>query len=255
MIPKIIHYCWLSGEPYPRKIKKFMASWRKNLPDWEFRLWDRSSLPEASPDWVKEACEAGKWAFAADYVRLYAVHKHGGFYLDTDVEVLKDLTPLTALPYALCLESDSGDIEAAAFGAEPGDPRIGKALEFYSGRHFNKKAAIQGTSLLAPAIIKAAVSPTIVISSPEEFRDGVQETQVLPPTFLSPKSYLHKDLRNLSGDTYVIHHFRSAWMPLRKKMSWAIRRILPAGLSEALFRVAASVNKLLHPGHDGDKSE
>ena len=29
MIPKVIHYCWLSGDPYPENIQKCISSWKK----------------------------------------------------------------------------------------------------------------------------------------------------------------------------------------------------------------------------------
>ena len=29
MIPKVIHYCWLSGEAYPQKIEYCIATWHK----------------------------------------------------------------------------------------------------------------------------------------------------------------------------------------------------------------------------------
>ena len=40
MIPKQIHLCWLGGDPYPAKIEKCLASWKKHLPDYEVVLWD-----------------------------------------------------------------------------------------------------------------------------------------------------------------------------------------------------------------------
>lgn len=44
MIPKIIHFCWMSGDPYPEKIKKCINSWKEKLPDYEIRLWDANSF-------------------------------------------------------------------------------------------------------------------------------------------------------------------------------------------------------------------
>ena len=40
MIPKIIHYCWLSDDPIPKSLQKYMSSWKKFLPDYEFIHWD-----------------------------------------------------------------------------------------------------------------------------------------------------------------------------------------------------------------------
>ena len=35
MIPKKIHYCWLSGEPLPGNLEKCLSSWRNVLNDYE----------------------------------------------------------------------------------------------------------------------------------------------------------------------------------------------------------------------------
>ena len=44
---------------------------------------------KSSSRWVSEAFDNKKYAFAADYIRLYALYHYGGIYLDMDVEVLK----------------------------------------------------------------------------------------------------------------------------------------------------------------------
>ena len=38
MIPKIIHYCWLSNDPIPARLKKCMDSWKKQLHDYAVEL-------------------------------------------------------------------------------------------------------------------------------------------------------------------------------------------------------------------------
>ena len=40
MIPKIIHYCWLSKDPIPKDMQMFIDGWYEKLPDYEFMLWD-----------------------------------------------------------------------------------------------------------------------------------------------------------------------------------------------------------------------
>ena len=44
MIPKKIHYCWLSGDPFPEKIQMCMDSWKKVMPDYEWKLWNTESF-------------------------------------------------------------------------------------------------------------------------------------------------------------------------------------------------------------------
>ena len=81
MIPKIIHLCWLSGDPYPRKIQDCLDSWKKHLPSYEIILWDTKRFNIHEVPWVEQAFNTKKYAFAADYIRLYALYHHGGIYL------------------------------------------------------------------------------------------------------------------------------------------------------------------------------
>ncbi len=89
MIPKIIHYCWFGRGEMPELVQTCIASWHTHMPDWEFHLWSEDNFDIASaPQYVREAYEAKKYAFVSDYVRLWALEREGGVYLDTDVEVL-----------------------------------------------------------------------------------------------------------------------------------------------------------------------
>lgn len=85
MIPKIIHYCWMSGAPLPELAETCIASWKKHMPDWEYMRWDESNFDiAAAPLYVRQAYEARKFAFVSDYVRLWALEQYGGLYMDVD---------------------------------------------------------------------------------------------------------------------------------------------------------------------------
>lgn len=95
MVPKIIHYCWFGKGKMPELVQTCITSWHTHMPDWEYRLWteDNFEINEA-PQYVHEAYIAKKYAFVSDYVRLLALEREGGVYLDTDVEVLRPLDDL-----------------------------------------------------------------------------------------------------------------------------------------------------------------
>ena len=76
MIPKIIHYCWLSNDAVPQELQMYMATWKEKLPSYEFILWNFDRFDINSSLWVRQAFEAKKYAFAADYIRLYAVYNY-----------------------------------------------------------------------------------------------------------------------------------------------------------------------------------
>ncbi len=50
MVPKIIHLCWFSNDPFPVEIKICLESWKRVLPDYTIRRWTYGEL---------ETCTAG----------------------------------------------------------------------------------------------------------------------------------------------------------------------------------------------------
>lgn len=142
MIPKIIHYSWFSGEPFPESISKYIEGWKKLLPDYEFVLWDAEKLSAVGNTFANEAVSVGKWAFAADFIRLYAVYNQGGIWLDTDIELHRDFDPFLHHRMFIGTEFRAHDVPkkrvlgSHCFGAEPGHPFLKDCLEYYEGRHF-----------------------------------------------------------------------------------------------------------------------
>ena len=91
---KKIHYVWLGGKIKPQCVLYCINSWRKQCPDYEFIEWNESNFPINAFPWIKEAIDSKKYAFAADFIRLYVLEKYGGVYLDTDVEICKKIDNL-----------------------------------------------------------------------------------------------------------------------------------------------------------------
>lgn len=138
MIPKIIHFCWLSGNMFPPDVQACLDTWKEHLPDYEILLWDTQRFDVASVLWTKQAFDAGKYAFAADYIRLYALYHYGGIYLDSDVVVYKSFNDLLHLPYFIGHDQIKG-FEAAVIGAEKGCQWIKDVLDTYENRAFVKE--------------------------------------------------------------------------------------------------------------------
>lgn len=94
-IPKIIHYCWFGKDKNGnRNIKSKMildciSSWQKFLPDYQIIEWSEDNFDINIHPYTKMAYNNKKWAFVTDYVRLYALKKYGGVYLDTDMYIIK----------------------------------------------------------------------------------------------------------------------------------------------------------------------
>ncbi len=198
MIPKIIHYCWLSNDPVPKNFKKYMHGWKEKLKDYQFVKWDFSKFPKEKSLWVSEAFDNKKYAFAADYIRLFAVYNYGGIYLDMDVEVLKSFNDLICCPYMFARERpDSNWIEAGCFGAEKENDFIGKCLEWYKDRTFIKPDGSFDQMPLPQIMDKVRKKNKIHL-------------KLYPWYYFTAKSY-ETGVEKPTKKTYTVHHFAASW--------------------------------------------
>ena len=58
MIPKIIHYCWFGGNPLPELAIKCIASWKKNINDYEIKEWNESNYDVRKIPYIAQAYDA-----------------------------------------------------------------------------------------------------------------------------------------------------------------------------------------------------
>lgn len=231
-IPKIIHCCWLSGEQYPELVQKCLKSWKIFLPDYEVFVWNHEKIKEISSSWVNSAIDAKKWAFAADYVRLFALYKYGGIYLDMDVEVLKSFDDLLEQPYIIGRESARDVIEAAVLGAEPRSVWIKDCLDFYEGKIFDI-SKINKPEVAIPFIIK------------ETLKRIHQNMEIYAAEYFSPLNNLTGELK-ISDNSYCIHHFNGAWFTEYQKKYFEIRKTYSKKYGVIIGFVIASMFALKH---------
>ena len=83
MIPKVIHFCWFGGKPYPKIVKNCIRSWKKYCPEYEIKLWNEQNYDLRKSPWLESASNSRHWAFVSDYARLDIIYREGGIYLDT----------------------------------------------------------------------------------------------------------------------------------------------------------------------------
>lgn len=209
MIPKIIHYCWLGDDPYPKKIQFCIDSWKRLLPDYELMLWDKHRFDIESVRWVKEAYQQKKYAFAADYIRCYALYNYGGIYLDSDVEVVRSYNELLELPYFLGRERVSGHIEAATMGFEKSHPLCRYLMDYYERHAFIENGKLNTRPM--PRIIRditTAYYREVDIEQPKDFVHQEDVLNILPSDYFSPKENEHI---YQTENTYSIHHYTGTW--------------------------------------------
>jgi len=218
IIPRIIHYCWLSGDPIPADYQRCMDTWREKLTGYEFVLWDLSRFDINSTIWTKQAMETGLYAFAADYIRLYAVYHHGGIYLDMDMEVVKPFDELLNAPLMIAYENHIGcNIEAGCFGAEPRHPFIRRCMEYYETRSFVEPSLLPDVMarerteradfinpLIAPEVMKNVLNALLNESG------STKSVHVYSWDYFTAKNVVTGDIEK-TKNTFTIHHFGSQY--------------------------------------------
>ena len=135
MIPKKIHYVWLGKGEKNDRIKHCIESWKKYLPNYEIIEWNEDNFDIEYNDFTKKAYENKKWAFVSDVVRLYALYKEGGIYMDTDVEVYKPLDEFLNEEGFSGFECKHYPV-TATLGAVKGNPVIKLMLDYYNAIDF-----------------------------------------------------------------------------------------------------------------------
>lgn len=225
MIPKIIHYCWLSNDPYPEVIRQCIASWRKHLPDYQIKLWNMDSLDYNAIPFTRDALAHKKWAFVSDYVRLYALYHEGGIYLDSDVRAFGKLDSLLNNDFFSGLEMRDKEhtqiyMEAAIMGAVPGHPFVKTCLDLYEKRAFIQD---DGSLDLTPI-------PTILSKVLEKQYDWKREDKIqhLADGITIYATDIIANTNCKMGRSVKLYHFNSrSWMPqtLREKAIRSLKRV------------------------------
>lgn len=217
MIPKIIHYCWLSGDRYPGNIEKCIESWKRVLPDYEYKLWSKDTFDITCNLWVNQAFEKKKYAFAADYIRFWSLYNYGGIYLDSDIEVVRSYNNLLNNECFMGFEYLNIP-EAATIGAEPGQEWIKDCMNFYNDKAFcNEDGSLNIDPV--PYLVRLIINRDFNT----DIRDNgkIQEIgniKLFPYQYFSPKNFYTGKIES-NSNTYSIHRFASAWGPGAKNRS------------------------------------
>lgn len=260
MIPKKIHYCWFGGEPLSERMIKFIESWKRYCPDYEIIRWDESNYNiNDSITFVRQAYECRKFAFVSDYVRLEAMYREGGIYMDTDVELIKPLDDFlchrffTSTEYIednvrllnvnSRLNSDGSKkdpediiigigIMSAFWGVEPHHPYMLDCINFYKDKTF-----IQPDGSYYDKVILTAVMARCAENYGFKYKKGPQELK--EGIYLYPDEYFtYAGYR--TENSVALHMAYNSWRelnPLLKFYNWCSHVKLLKGVKMSLMKI------------------
>ncbi|MBI0121496.1 glycosyl transferase [Lactobacillus sp. M0398] len=227
MIPKIIHYVWVGGNPKPKNIQRCMKTWTKHLQDYQIIEWNEQNFDIHENKYVEQAYQAKKWAFVSDYIRAKAVYEMGGIYMDTDVLVLDNLHDLLGNRAFVGFENKENPF-TAVFGAEKGHPLIKDMLSYYDDRDFtfDKQDQLAGVN---------TVSVSDILKNKYHAQPNNKEQQLQTGLHVYPDGVLC----NPSAQSKTIHVFTGTWMegakPLKRKLVTALKVRIKTKKEAALY--------------------
>ena len=228
MIPKIIHFCWLSKEEFPEEYKRCMESW-KILEDsgYKFIHWDYDRCKDIinySP-FIKKCYEAKAYAFVCDYIRCYVLYHYGGIYLDCDVEVLRSFDDLLHLPYAISIENKRlNHIEFAIMLFSPGNKFLSEMIDFYENYDDLGENYIDIIPIVALTVLENKLREIYYLKLPEDLEkiiDDYKNLYIFPKEYFSPKAW-GSNQYTISQNSYTIHHFNGGWVSKGEKNLYKI---------------------------------
>jgi mannosyltransferase OCH1-like enzyme len=240
MIPKIIHYVWVGGE-LPEKQRALVETWRSHNPDFEFVLWDRRNIDFSIPA-VARAYGHKRWATVADIVRLSAVLRYGGIYLDTDFDARRSFAPLLGEScfFGFQAESHPTDwVDNGFFGAVPGHWFIRKAYARILAIRSLPMGLDRPTKYGPKLITKLLREEGLSVYSAQGVR--VKDVFIHPvPAFYPFRWDEPADGREVGSDTYAVHLWERSW---QKDMP---RLLIYAATTNARIRRALDPAKRPH---------
>jgi hypothetical protein len=209
-IPRILHYVWVGPAPMPERDRTFIEGWRRMMPDWQLMAWT-----DAQVDWsvryLQQAYATRGWNRVANYLRVQALHTHGGFYLDTDMELLRPLDPLRGHAAILGFqerEPGASWVNNAVIGAVPQHPFVARALHVYRTEMpgWRRMGDAHGPGLVTRLLVEQGLAQ--YTGQPQLIGD----VTVVPVDRFYPYHWTERLTPDrITPDTFAVHHWEASW--------------------------------------------
>ncbi len=213
-IPHRIFYVWF-GDKRPTEVEMCIRNWKLMLPD-DWEIIEVGDMPSQWFDfqqelqnckWLREVYKRKMWAYVSDYVRCKVLYDHGGVYLDTDITLEKDITPLLGDSLFLGWESSSS-IAMGICGAPPRHELMAATLDFYQDAIWRNP--IYTIPSILTYLLKARYGSHVKYSP---------DAHQLPGVTLYPSEYFYPwAMRTkfspacLTKNSYCIHWWGASWV-------------------------------------------
>lgn len=210
-IPKIIHYAWFGKNPMPEEYINYIEGWKKLCSDYKFCKWDENNYDISQNSYMKTAYDTKAWAFVSDYVRKDVVYKYGGVYLDTDVEMIKNIDDLLYQD-GFCAFEKNLVASGLGFGAKKGHRIVKEWRDIYETLIFNEDTILK---MIACPIHETEILKKYGLKQNNSLQNIMGMT-VYPDEVLSGTNRVTNE-PIITPNTYTIHHYGASWVDKSQK--------------------------------------
>lgn len=223
MIPKIIHYIWLGGNPLPKVAERCIESWKKFCPEYEIKRWDESNVDIGKYNFSRAAYDAKKFAFVSDVLRTEILYNEGGIYLDIDVELIKPIdNVLKNFDCVMGFETSNLLNPGLFIASQKGNEDLKNILNMYQKTEFNIGKLMDLT--VCEIYTKYYQSKGLVNKNKTQ---KVENTMFYSSEFFSPIDVVTSK-KKVTKNTHSIHWYNASWYTPKQKLKNKIKKILNA---------------------------
>lgn len=212
MIPKVFHHIWInSHDPeLPKKFSDYRETWIRLHPDWEFKLWNLDNL-DFTPRRMDIIRSATNYAQMADILRYEILFRHGGVYVDTDFDCLRNIDPILNGVKNFSCSEDGRNISIGIMGAEAGSVYMDRCIQSLPQRIGIKNTAEEtGPGLLTQVILGQGIN---------------NDFTLFPKIWFYPYGYNETHRANEEfPNSYAVHHWANSWGAGDRKFMTKLRR-------------------------------
>ena len=215
LIPKKIHYMWLGNNPMPDKLGKCLDSWKKYCPDYEIIKWSEENYDIKKNSYIAEAYEKKAYAFVSDFARLDILYNHGGIYMDTDVELIRNLDDML-YQEAFCGVEKWQDINfGTVCGSVPGNKALFQFIKSREGLKFIDKDGNENRTTCGFYDTQAALKSGYVINGMTQY---IENINIYAYDYFSPYDYMSGKC-TITDNTYAIHWYNGGWLDEESRLA------------------------------------
>ncbi|BBM36533.1 hypothetical protein JCM16774_1477 [Pseudoleptotrichia goodfellowii] len=219
MIEKKIYYVWIGNAKKPDIFYKCLKSWQENLPDFQITEINEKNFDMETHlkknKFFRECYERKLWAYVSDYIRVHYMYEHSGIYVDTDMEIIKDITPLITkenMKFFIGYE-DEKHISVGIFGTDRHNEVLKDLTEFYEKEIWEKPL------WTIPKIFTYIFEKKYGLTDKRENTLKKGEITIYPKEYFYPYGFKEKYTPQcITENTYGIHWWNDSWTSLKARL-------------------------------------